>query len=72
VQGRVGSSVGLKPMPSIDSVGYVGDSDSSEKLAENHLNLNKLPALEKTDINEKSTSLRWVRFVYWGITVISP
>jgi hypothetical protein len=39
-------------MPSINSVGYVGDSDSSEKLAENHLNLNKL-STAKTDINQK-------------------
>ena len=50
MQGGVGASVGLKPLPSIDSVGDVGDSDSWEKLVDHNLNLNKLPAPEKTDI----------------------
>jgi P4 family phage/plasmid primase-like protien len=50
VQGNVGSSVGLKPLPSIDNVGCVGDSNSWEKSVDHNLNLNKLPAPEKTDI----------------------
>ena len=44
VQGNVGTDVGLKPAPSLDSVGYVGYSNSLEKSVENNLDLNKLPA----------------------------
>ena len=57
MQGGVGASVGLKPLPSIDSVGDVGYSDSGEKSVENNLNLNKL-SIAKTDINKKSRSCR--------------
>ena len=52
VQGNVGTDVGLKPAPSLDSVGYVGYSNSLEKLGENNLDLNKL-STEKTNINEQ-------------------
>jgi P4 family phage/plasmid primase-like protien len=53
VQGDVGASVGLKPLPSIDNVGYVGNSNSWEKSVDNNLDVNKLPAPEKTDITGK-------------------
>ena len=53
MQGDVGASVGLKPLPSIDNVGYVGSTDSWEKSVDQNLDLNKLPAPEKIDITGK-------------------
>ena len=53
VQGSVGDSVGLNPAASINSVGYVGYFNFWKKSVENNLDLNKLPAPEKTNINEQ-------------------